>query len=187
MQSTANVTLLLLEWNRGSESAREQLLSAVYTELRNLARRRLRRERLHHTLHPTDLVHEAYLRLIEQARVTWHDRAQFFAVASQMMRRILVDHARKRQAKKRGGKETRLELNEARDQVAPRSLDLVALDDALRSLAQLDARQAQVVELRFFGGMSIEEISEVLCISPATVKRDWSSARAWLFHELRER
>lgn len=180
----ADVTRLLTDWRGGDQQALEQLAPLVYDELRRLAGRYLRRERVNHTLQSTALVHEAYLRLIDQSRVQWQNRAHFFGVAAQMIRRILVDHARGHQAAKRGAGVARLSLDEALDASAPRDLDLVALDDALATLAQLDPQQSRIIELRYFGGLSIEETAEVIGVSPATVKREWASARAWLFREL---
>ncbi|HLG95534.1 MAG TPA: sigma-70 family RNA polymerase sigma factor [Bryobacteraceae bacterium] len=179
-----NVTQLLLKWSNGDPNALDALIPLVYNELRRLARHYLQQEKQGHTLSSTALVHEAYLRLIQQHEVTWQNRAHFFGVASQMMRRILVDHARKRAAVKRGGDAFTLALDDASMAVEHRQVDLVALDDALVGLAKLDERQSRLVELRFFGGLSIEETSEVLGVSTPTVKRDWASARAWLFREL---
>jgi RNA polymerase sigma factor (TIGR02999 family) len=164
--------------------ALDALLPAVYGELRALAGRYLRGERSDHTLQPTALVHEAYLRLTEQHHVNWQDKAQLFGVAAQMMRRILVNHAEARNATKRGGLVTRVTLDDSISWGGDRELDIVALDEALTRLALLDARQARVVELRFFAGLSIDESAEVMGISPATVKREWSMAKAWLKAEL---
>lgn len=157
----------------------------VYDELRRLANHYLRQERSDHTLQPTALVHEAYLKLIDQSRVDWQNRAHFFGVAAQSMRRILVDHARSHRASKRGGVQQKLALDEAVDYSQPRDIDLLALDDALNLLAKLDERQSQVVELRFFGGLTIEETAAALGVSPATVKVDWSMAKAWLHREIK--
>jgi len=179
-----NVTQLLLKWNKGDPAALDALIPLVYGELQRLARHYLQREEQGHTLSSTALVHEAYLRLVDQRDVTWQNRAHFFGVASQMMRRILVDHARKRSAAKRGGDKLTLALDEAVAASEPREFDLVALDEALLGLAKLDERQSRLVELRFFGGLSIEETSQVLGVSTPTVKRDWASARAWLYREL---
>jgi RNA polymerase sigma factor (TIGR02999 family) len=179
-----SVTKLLLEWSDGSPAALDELIPLVYPELRKLARRYLQQERPDHTLSSTALVHEAYLRLVQQTGVTWQSRAHFFAVAAQMMRRILVDHARHRSYQKRGGGAFTIALDEAGIAPKEREVDLVALDDALNSLAKLDERQSKMVELRFFGGLSIEETSAVLGVSAPTVKREWASARAWLFREL---
>ncbi len=179
-----NVTQLLLQWNSGDPAARDALIPLVYSELRRLARHYLEQEKRAHTLSSTALVHEAYLRLVNQREVTWQNRAHFFGVAAQMMRRILVDHARKRASAKRGGQSLTLALDDAVASAQQNQVDLVALDEALDGLAKLDERQSRLVELRFFGGLSIEETSEVLGVSTPTVKRDWASARAWLFREL---
>lgn len=168
------------------KAALDALLPAAYAELRALASRYLRSERPGHTLQPTALVHEAYMRLSEQRQVDWRDRAQFFGIAAQMMRRILLNYAEAKNAAKRGGELTRVTLDESVGGGVGETadVDLVALDEALTSLARIDARQARVVELRFFAGISIEETAEVLGISPATVKREWSMAKAWLRREL---
>jgi len=179
-----NVTKLLVQWSKGDPGALEVLVPLVYDELRRLARYYLKQEKQSHTLSSTALVHEAYLRLVNQRDVTWQNRAHFFGVASQMMRRILVDHARSRAYAKRGGGALTLALDEAVTTPQRRAIDLVALDDALDSLAKLDERQSRMVELRFFGGLSIEETSEVLGVSAPTVKREWASARAWLYREI---
>ena len=179
-----DVTKLLLRWGNGEREAFDALAPLVYDELRRLAGRYLRRERSEHTLQSTALVHEAYLRLVDQRNVRWQNRAQFFGLAAELIRRILVDHARARQASKRGGSVYKLTLDEALDASAPRDLDLVHLDDAMKTLAEMDPQQARVVELRFFAGLTIEETSEVLGVSPATVKRDWMVAKAWLRREL---
>jgi RNA polymerase sigma factor (TIGR02999 family) len=156
----------------------------VYQELRAIAHHYLQNERTEHTLQSTALVHEAYVRLIAQDLPKWQNRAHFFAVASQLMRQILVDYARAHRAAKRGGTVCRLALDEAEEQATPVDVDVIALDDALRKLAEMDPQQGRVVELKFFGGLSIEDTSEVLGISPSTVKRDWVTARAWLYREL---
>jgi RNA polymerase sigma factor (TIGR02999 family) len=183
--SATGVTQLLLDWGRGDRSALDRLMPLVYTELRALAERSLRHEPSGHTLQGTALVHEAYLKLVDQRQVRWQDRAHFFAVAAQLMRRILVDHARRHGAAKRGRGRPTLPLEEAEVPAAPTPLiDWLALDEALDRLAALDARQARIVELRFFGGLTIEETAEVLQISQATVKNEWSLARAWLYREL---
>lgn len=182
--STPDVTELLIAWNKGNQEALERLLPAVYDELRKLARSYLRRERPDHTLQATALVHEAYLRLIDQHSVTWQNRAHFFGIAAQMMRRILVNHAVAKQTDKRGGDAQKLSLDEALGLAEERELDLIALDDAMKTLAEFDPRQSRIVELRFFGGLSIEETAEVLGISPATVKREWNTAKMWLHREL---
>jgi RNA polymerase sigma factor (TIGR02999 family) len=181
---STEVTQLLLDWEAGDQEAMESLIPLVYEDLHLRARGFLRRERAGHTLQPTALVNEAYLRLVDQKRVRWHNRAQFFGVAAKMMRRILVDHARKRHAAKRGDGLSVLPLDEAAASPYQRDADLVALDDALQILADLDVRACRVVELRFFGGLSIDEAAQVLEVSPATVKNDWSKARAWLYREV---
>lgn len=178
------VTQLLARWTGGDKQALEDLLPLVYDELRRLARRYLQQERPGHTLQSTALVHEAYLRLVDQ-NVSWQNRAHFFGIAAQMMRRILVDHARSRSAAKRGDGACRVTLDEGLIALEQRDLDVVALDDALTKLSTIDPQQARIVELRFFAGLSIEETSEVLHVSPATVKRDWAMAKAWLHREMR--
>ena len=175
------ITHLLVNWSNGDQQALERLTPLVYAELRRLASRHLRRERSGHTLQSTALVHEAYLRLVDQRSVRWQNRAHFFGIAAQMIRRILVDYARGRHTAKRGADACKLSLDEAIGTPAQRDLNLVALDDALQNLAALDPQQSRIVELKFFGGLSIEEIAEVLGISPATVKRDWAVAKAWLY------
>ena len=185
--SPRDVTQLLVAWGNGSASAGEELLAAVYAELHAQAARAMRREAVDHTLQPTALVHEAYLRLIDQTRIQWKNRAQFFGVAAQLMRRILVDHARGRDAAKRGGGVAAITLEDvdaAAEQSSADAVDVLALHDAIERLAALDPDQARVVELRYFGGMSIEETAEVLGVSAATVKREWAVARAWLKREL---
>jgi len=179
-----DVTKLLVKWSKGDSAALDALIPLVYSELRRLARHYLQQEKQSHTLSSTALVHEAYLRLVKQTDVTWQNRAHFFGVASQMMRRILVDHARRQAYAKRGGGAMTLTLDDTISAPRQREIDLVALDDALHGLAKLDQRQSRLVELRFFGGLSIEETSEVLGVSAPTVKRDWASARAWLFREI---
>lgn len=178
------VTTLLQAWSQGDENARDQLFPLVYDELRKRAAAYLRRERRDHTLPPTALVHEAYLRLVGQ-RSAWQNRAQFFGVASQMMRRILVDHARAHGAAKRPGSGLRVALQGDAGAVDPIEVDLILLDRALDELAALDQRQGRVVELRFFGGLSHEEVAETLGVSLATVNRDWRLARAWLHQRVR--
>jgi RNA polymerase sigma factor (TIGR02999 family) len=185
--SSRDVTQLLVAWGNGNADAGEELLAAVYAELHAQAARAMRREAVDHTLQATALVHEAYLRLIDQRRIQWRNRAQFFGVAAQLMRRILVDHARGRDAAKRGGGVATITLedvNAAAEGSANDAVDILALHDAIEKLAALDPDQARVVELRYFGGMSIEETAEVMDISPATVKREWAVARAWLKREL---
>jgi RNA polymerase sigma factor (TIGR02999 family) len=180
----ADVTRLLADWGHGDQRALEQLTPLVYGELRRLADRYLRRERPGHTLQSTALVHEAWMKLIDQRSIQWQNRAHFFGVAAQLIRRILVDYARNRHAAKRGAHACKLSLDEAIAVPQKRDLDLVALDDALEDLARLDLQQSRIVELRFFAGLSIDETAEVLHISPATVKRDWVTAKAWLFREM---
>jgi RNA polymerase sigma-70 factor, ECF subfamily len=182
--SSANVTDLLIAWNKGEEAAFTRLVPFVYDELRRIARRCLRQERTGHTLAPTALVHEAYARLIDKSRVQWQDRAHFFGVAAQTMRRILVDYARKRHAARRGGPSLSLPGEETVGPDGRRDLDLIWLDEALDRLAALDARQSRIVELRYFTGLTIKETAEVLAISTATVKREWDFARAWLHREM---
>ncbi|HWJ56499.1 MAG TPA: ECF-type sigma factor [Vicinamibacterales bacterium] len=178
---------MLLRWQGGDAAALEELVPLVYAELRRMADRQLRRERSDHTLQPTAVVHEAFLRLVDQRRVSWQNRAHFFAVAARLMRRVLVDHARAHQAEKRGGLARRIPLEDWNaGQQPPRVdlVDLVDLDAALDRLSALDPDQARVVELRFFGGLTVEETAEVVGASSATVKRDWHSARAFLYREL---
>ncbi len=182
--SPPGVTALLAAWRDGDREALEQLMPIVYGELRRLAERHLRRERKGHTLAPTALVHEAYLRLVGQRRARFQNRAHFYAVAAQMMRRILVDYARSRGYQKRGGGASHLPLEEAWTVAPSRSFEIVALDEALEALAELDPRRGRVVELRVFGGLSIEETAEVLEVSPGTVMRDWTLAKAWLRRRL---
>lgn len=179
-----DVTRLLKAWSGGDQQALDQLMPALYAEIRKLAGSYLRRERQDHTLQATALVNEAYMRLVDQRDVQWQNRAHFFGIAAQIMRRILVDHARMQKAEKRGSGQNPIVLDEALEVAADRQLDFVAVDDALTGLAELDPRQAQIVELRFFGGLSIEETAEVTRLSPATIKREWASARAWLRREL---
>jgi RNA polymerase sigma-70 factor, ECF subfamily len=179
--SSVGATELLLSWSGGNDSARDALLPLVYDDLRQIAGSYLRRERPGHTLQPTALVHEAYLRLIDQRRVDWRNRAQFVALAAVMMRRILVNHARDRAAAKRGGEVERVPLTDAADALAVPQVDVIAVHDALDRLHELDARKSRIVELKFFGGLTTGEISEVMEISPATVEREWSFARAWLY------
>ena len=182
--ATQNVTQLLISWGSGDKAALDKLLPVVYDELRKQAARYLRRERAGHTLQTTALIHEAYLRLVDQKNVQWQNRAQFFGLAAQLMRRILVDHARTKKRAKRGGSDIRVSLTGAKVLAKSDDLDVVALDEALDRLAQIDEQQSRIVELRFFSGLTVEETAEVLSISPATVKRDWSMAKAWLHREL---
>lgn len=190
------VTLLLQRWTEGDEAALDRLMPMVYASLKSLASGYLRREGSGHTLQPTAVVHEAFLRLLGQQRVPWQSRTQFLAIAAKMMRRVLIDHARRKHADKRGGGAVRLELDEQVEAeqakgMGPSGLgaasqhpDLLALDRALTALEALDRRQAQVVELRFFGGLTIEETAGALELSPATVKREWQTAKAWLYREM---
>jgi RNA polymerase sigma factor (TIGR02999 family) len=177
-------TDLLVAWSHGDASAFERLMPLVHAELRTLARRYMRGERPDHTLQPTALVNEAYLRLIDVTRIRWRGRAHFLAVAAQTMRRILVEFARHRDRQKRGGGALHVYLDEAMDVPGGREEDLVALSDALATMATFDPRMSQVVELRFFGGLTVEETADVLNVSPETVMRDWKTAKAWLLREL---
>lgn len=180
-----DISRLLRKWSDGDRAALEELLPLVYDELHQQAERYLRRERVGHTLQTTALIHEAYLRLIDQRDVRWQSRTHFFAIAAQMMRRVLIDYARAKHREKRGGDDVRLSLDKAYLVAANEdSVDLIALDQALRRLAELDEQQARVVELRYFGGLSLEETAEVLHISRATTARDWEVAKAWLRREL---
>lgn len=182
--SSTRINRLLADWGRGDDKAREALIPLVYDELRRVARRHLWRERPDHTLQSAALVNEAYLRLVRQRAPQLENRAQFFGMAAQMMRHILVDHARKRLASKRGGDAPRITLDAELSPAQQAEMDLVALDDALAKLAALDAQQVRIIELRFFGGLSIEETAEVVGVSAATVKREWATARAWLQREI---
>lgn len=181
---STNLTQILIRYGKGDAQAIEELLPRVYQELRRLAASYMRKENAEHTLQATALVHEAYFRLIDQKEVQWQNRAHFFGVAAQMMRRILIDHARVKHANKRGGDHTKVSFDEALHWSEKDGPDLLAIDAALTKLQQLDERQAKVVELRYFGGLSIEETAEALETSPATVKRDWLLAKAWLAREL---
>jgi RNA polymerase sigma factor (TIGR02999 family) len=182
--SPGDVTRLLVAWSKGEQAALAELVPLVYRELHRLAKRHMNREQPGHSLQTTALVHEAYLRLVDSTAVEWQDRAHFFAVSARLMRRILVDFGRNRRSLKRGGGARELSLDDAAPLSKERGTDLVALDDALRALEALDPRQSQVVELRYFGGLTVEETAEVLHVSPGTVRRDWSLARAWLNREL---
>jgi RNA polymerase sigma factor (TIGR02999 family) len=183
-QSSPDVTALLGDWSRGDPNALTQLLPLVYAELRRVAARQLRREQIGHTLQPTALVHEAYIRLVDQRQVDWQNRAHFFGVAAQVMRRILVDHARRRGASKRGDGVRCVSIDEAREVTAPDDLPILALDHALDRLDKVDAQLTRIVELRAFGGLTIEEAAHVLGVSASTAKRDWRSAKAWLHREI---
>jgi len=181
MTESQEVTLLLSALTRGDEGAASKLIPAVYDELRRLAGSYMRRERVDHTLQATALVHEAYVKLIEQRSVNWQSRAHFFGVAAQLMRRILIDYARGHSRQKRGGDHKKVSLDEAIIFDEQRADELLAVDDSLKRLAEMDPRQARIVEMRFFGGLSVEESAEVLKISPITVIREWNKAKAWLY------
>ena len=180
-RSPSRVTQLLLDWSDGDERARAEVLPLVYDELRRLAALYLLRERHDHTLQPTALVHEAYLRLVDQRHVNWRNRAQFVGLAAVMMRRILVNYARDRAAGKRGGDLQKVPLSDADEPGRPQDVDVIVLHDALDQLSAIDPRKSRIVELKFFGGLTTNEIAEVLQLSPATIERDWSFARAWLY------
>ena len=184
MPSGQDVTALLDDWSRGDRRALDRLLPLVYAELRRIAARQLRHEGAGHTLQPTALVHEAYVRLIQQRSVDWQNRAHFFGVAAHVMRRILVDHARRKAAGKRGDGARRVPLEAAAGTAAPTEIPVLALDDALARLEQLDRELARIVELRTFGGLTIDEAAYVLQVSPSTAKRQWRTAKAWLTREL---
>jgi len=185
--SSADVTGLLTRWSRGDSSALDALLELIYDDCRQIAARQLRHERTGHSLDPTALVHELYLRLVDQRRATWENRAQFFGIAARIMRRILVDHARGRRRVKRGGSATLVSLGAANEEPgAARNIDVLAIDEALERLAALDEEQVRIIELRFFAGLTVEETAHVLGRSPRTIKREWRLARAWLFRELQE-
>jgi RNA polymerase sigma-70 factor, ECF subfamily len=181
------ISLILKDWSGGGRESADVLLSLVYDELRRIARHYLRRERSDHTLQPTALVHEAYMKLIDISDVSWQDRAHFFAVASNVMRHILVDHARARATDKRGGEVQRIALEDVVKLSDAPDVDLLALDESMRQLAAFDEQQSKIVELRFFGGLTIEETAHVLGISPATVKREWTMAKAWLFRRMKDK
>lgn len=194
-ESKGTVTRLLLAWRSGDQAAYEALIPLVYAELHRVAERYLRRERSDHTLQPTALVHETYLRLVDQTNARYQNRSHFVTVAAQAMRRILVDHARGHGAKKRGGGTIRIALDENRDEAdsdamtalaatQPPDVSLIDLEDALTELAELDPDLVRVVELRYFGGLTVEQVAAALSVSPATVKRDWATAKAWLFKRL---
>ena len=185
MSTPTGVTQLLIDWSKGDQAALDQLMPLVYSELRRLASNYLRRERQGHTLQPTALVNEAYLKLVDQRNAKWQNRAQFFGISAQLMRRILVDHARQHRAAKRGGSEQqRLSITSAEKFAKQSEIDLLALNEALDELTKMDPQQARIVELKFFGGLSIEETAEVLGLGHATVERDWKMARAWLRRQL---
>jgi RNA polymerase sigma factor (TIGR02999 family) len=184
--SQNQVTQLLLDWGNGDKAALDKLVPVVYQELRRLAAYYMRRERPGHTLETSALVNEAYMRLVDYSQMRWQSRAHFFAVAAQAMRRILVEHARKRHFAKRGGGAVKVSFDEAAIVSQEQASELVALDDALTSLEAMDQRKARIVELRYIGGLNIEETAEVLAISPATVQREWRAAKAWLYREIKE-
>ena len=183
-QTPPNISQLLVAWYGGDRAALDQLVPLVYEELRRQASNYLRRERPGHTLQTTALIHEAYLRLVDQKQMHWQNRAQFFGIAAQLMRRILVDHARTKHRAKRGGSAVRVSLTDATVVGKDVNLDLIEIDEALNRLARIDEQQAKIVELRFFSGLNVNETAAVLNISPATVKRDWSVAKAWLHREI---
>lgn len=186
-QDPEEVTELLNKWNKGDDDAHSKLVNMVYQELHGRAENYLRYERRDHTLQPTALVNEVYLRLINQKEISWQNRAQFYGVVAQMMRRVLVDHARSRGADKRGGDMIRVTIDKAVSVSEQKDIDLIALDDVLNQLAKLDLRQSQIVELRFFGGLSVEETAEALSIAPITVMREWKIAKMWLYNELKKK
>ena len=178
------LTQLLIDWNNGDQSAFDRLMPLIDEELRRLAHRYMSRERAGHTLQTTALVNEAFVRLVNRKNVNWQNRAHFYGIAAQLMRTILVDHARSHACAKRGGGALKLELDVALVMSQKKASEVIALDDALKELARLDPQQSRIVELRFFGGLTVEETAEVLQLSPATIKREWSTAKAWLYHEL---
>lgn len=181
---THQVTELLIDWSNGDRAALDKLMPLLDEELRRLAHRYMTRERAGHTLQTTALVNEAFLRLVNRKNLHWQNRAHFFGIAAQLMRTILVDHARSHASAKRGGGARKLELDEAMVVSQTKASEVIALDDALKQLALIDPQQSRIVELRFFGGLTVEEAAEVLHLSPATIKREWSTAKAWLYHEL---
>jgi RNA polymerase sigma factor (TIGR02999 family) len=187
MTSSQEVTQLLNRWSAGDKAALDELVPLVYTELRHLADGYLRHERSDHTLQPTALVNEAYIHLVDLKSVTWQNRAHFLCAAAQVMRHILVDHERRRRADKRGGGATKLSFDDAVNCFAEHDVNLLLLDDVLTALASVDAQMSRVVELRFFGGLTIAETAEVLNVSPATISRDWSTAKLWLLREMERR
>jgi RNA polymerase sigma-70 factor, ECF subfamily len=181
---THRVTQLLIDWSNGDQSAFDKLIPLIDEELRRLAHHYMSRERAGHTLQTTALVNEAFLKLVNRKNLQWQNRAHFFGLAAQVMRTILVDHARSHASAKRGGGARNLELDEAMLVSQQKASEVVALDEALNQLALIDLRQSRIVELRFFGGLTVEEAAEVLHVSPVTIKREWSTAKAWLYHEL---
>ena len=182
--SPQEITQLLVNWADGDQAALDKLMPLVYAELHRLAHHYMSRERPGHTIQTTALVNEAYLKLIDQRNMHWQNRAHFFAIAAQLMRRILVDHARSHAYAKRGGGARNVSLDEVADRLPMRASEIVALDEALAGLEQIDLRQSRIVELRFFGGLTIKETAEVMGLSPATIKSEWRTARAWLYHQL---
>lgn len=178
------ITRMLIAWNQGDERARDELMPRIYDELRRLARAHLRRERASHTLQPTALVHEVFLRLVDQSPVNWQSRAHFFGAAARLMRQILINHAEARRAAKRGGDAERISLSDVDHSTVKQEIDLIALNEALKKLERIDPQQGRIVEMRYFSGLTIEEVAEALGVAPATVKREWSAARAWLRREL---
>lgn len=184
MSSPQNITQLLVDWSNGDQAALEKLIPMVEGELRRLARHYMHQERPGHTLQTTALVNEAYIRLIDQKRVRWQNKAHFLGIAAQIMRRILLDHAKTRHRAKRGGSARQVSLSEVAALSTEESEELIALDDALKKLAKVDDRKSQVIELRYFGGLTVEETAEFLKVSPVTVERDWSLAKAWLRREI---
>jgi RNA polymerase sigma-70 factor, ECF subfamily len=181
---THEVTQLLIDWSHGDRAALDKLMPLIDEELRRLAHRYMRQERAGHTLQTTALVNEAFLRLVNRKNLQWQNRAHFFGIAANLMRTILVDHARSHASAKRGGGARKLELNEALVVSQQKASEVIALDEALKQLALIDPRQSRIVELRFFGGLTVEEAAEVLNVSPVTIKREWSTAKAWLYREL---
>jgi len=182
----SEISRILSDWNAGNRESADALLSLVYRELRKIAEQYMRKERAEHTLQPTALVHEAYMRLIDISDIDWQSRAHFFAVSANVMRNILVDYARARVTEKRGGGAQRISLEEVSGLTDETEVDVLAVDEALKQLGEFDQRQSRIVELRFFGGLTIEETAHVLDISPATVKREWVLARTWLYRELKQ-
>ena len=185
-RSPGDITTLLGRWSDGDGSALDALVPLIYDECRRIAARQLRREREDHTLDPTALVHELYLRLVDQRQATWANRAQFFGIAAQLMRRILVDHARAKYTAKRGGSATFVSLTATTDEASDSVADVLAIGEALERLAEIDPDQVRIVEMRFFAGLTVDETAHVLGRSPRTVKREWQLAKAWLFRELRQ-
>ena len=184
-ENLQEISVILKDWSGGNRASADRLLALVYDELRRIAGQYLRKEKSDHTLQPTALVHEAYMRLIDISDISWQDRAHFFAVSANIMRHILVDHARAKLAEKRGGDAQRISLEDADSLSSEPNIDLLAVDEALNELAEFDEQQSKIVELRFFGGLTIEETAHVAGISPATVKREWAMAKAWLHRRLK--